>query len=477
MTNGSQVVKPNELYQFGSFILDPEERRLTRDGQLVPLAPRLFDTLLILVRNAGSLVRKAELMNFVWPGVQVEEVNLAHNISDLRRILGASVIETVPKHGYRFIDPVRCTPKCSEIVVETPSPSRPRIALPALLAILAAAIVVFIGAERIVQASRTSAPHIQSIRSRLDTNSQAVQLYLKGRYFFGRRNTQDFEKAVECFRQAIAIDPQYAQAYAGLAEALVFAAKPVAQSQAALDRALTLDPNLAEAHALLGLNAMNSEWDWAKAEREYHRAIQLNPNLPEAHQWYGDFLGYMGRFDQSAAELNAAIALDPLSAILWSDKCEMLTLASRFSEAISACRYVLEMQPDYFIAHYQLVQAYILNRQPNQALETALAAVREDDRAIAQARLAQAYAAAGDAEQSHNILDKLAARGNDRAMPFEVATCYAILGERDRALDWLEKSHAVRGALMIGLKVNPAFAPLRTEPRFRRLLAGMHLAG
>jgi DNA-binding winged helix-turn-helix (wHTH) protein/tetratricopeptide (TPR) repeat protein len=481
MGDDSQALEGNALYKFGPFTLDPEDRLLTREGRPVALAPRVFDTLLILAMNAGRLVRKSEIMSFVWPEARVEDVNLAHNISDLRRILGVAAIQTVPKHGYRFVEEVRKVPRnapAPEPVRPLPPPARASARMVfqlALAVVVLAGAAVFLLSRPVGPTGHSSAPHVQAIQAKLDTNLQALQHYLQGRYFLNRRNSQDFKRAEELFRQAIAIDPNYAQAYAGLAEALAFGSKPMNQIQSALDHALSLDPDLAEAHALVGLNAMNGEWDWVKAEREFRRAIQLNPSLVEAHQWYGDFLGYMGRFDQSAGELNAAIALEPLSSILWSDKCEMLTLASRFTEAISACRYVLQIQPDYFIAHYQLVQAYIMNRQPREALETAQAAVQEDHRAIAVARLAEAYAANGNRARSVGLLEELAAHGDDRAMPFEIASCYALLGEREKTLDWLEKGHATGAALMIGLKMNPVFAPLRTEPRFRALLNSMRL--
>jgi len=464
---GSGFIAPDiiEIYRFGDFTLDANERSLVRDGQAIALAPRVFDTLLILIRNAGSLVRKPELMDFVWPGVRVEEVNLAHNISDLRRILGASVIQTVPKHGYRFVELVE--------KVGRREPDSPPVHRSIGRMVAAAAVLVLLGSMAF--GVRKPASESQTIRARLATNPRALQLYLEGRYYLNRRTIRDFEKAAQMFREAVAADPRYAEAYAGLAEALAFSSQPIGQTEAALNRALELDPDLAEAHALAGLNAVNHEWNWAKAEREFRRAIALNPNLTEAHQWFGDFLGYMGRFDESAAELNAAIALEPLSPILWSDKCEMLNLASRYTEAIAACSYVLEMYPDYFIAHFHLAHAYMLNGQPRQALEAALAAVHEDERAIAVARLAQAYASAGDATEARALLAKLATRGEDRAAPSEVAACYAILGERDRALDWLEKGRVSGAALMIELKKDPVFAPLRTEPRFLAVLDRMNV--
>jgi DNA-binding winged helix-turn-helix (wHTH) protein/tetratricopeptide (TPR) repeat protein len=478
MGNNSETPNSNELYQFGAFTLDPKERLLNRDGSPVPLPPRVFDTLLFLVANAGSLVRKSELMDRVWPGARVEEVNLAHNISDLRRVLGTDAIQTVPKHGYRFVEAVAKIPRrISEPVgretVPLPAPplaprdrSHRAIALVAIAVV--AALAVFTVPKRAVKDN-------QEILAQLETNPAAVQLYLKGRYFFGRRTTHDFERAAEMYRDAIKIDPHYARAYASLAEALVFDRKPRGEAQAALDQALAIDPNLADAHALLGLNAMNLEADWKKTETELRHAIQLNPNLVEAHQWYGDFLGYMGRFPESAEQINAAIALDPLSAILWSDKCEMLILASQFGEAIRACNYVLEMHPDYFIAHYQLVQAYILNDQPQEALATAEKALLEDDRPLSEARLAQAYAAAGRRGDSLALLQKMEARGDAGVAPAEVAMCYTLLGDREMALEWLERSRA-SGTELIGLKMNPMLVPLRGEPRFQALVDGLHLS-
>ena len=131
--------------------------------------------------------------------------------------------------------------------------------------------------------------------------------------------------------------------------------------------------------------------NWPGAESEYRRAIQLNPNLAVAHQWYGDFLGYIGRFEESNAELNLAVALDPLSTIIWSDQCEMQVLASRFPQAIATCRYVLEMDPQFLPAYDHLTQAYVLNHQPREALRIALERARTDDSAMATARLAEAY--------------------------------------------------------------------------------------
>jgi len=480
MGNAPKTPQLNGIYQFGAFLLDPEERLLTCEGRPILLPPRVFNTLLILVVNAGSLVRKPDLMDFVWPGASVEEVNLAHNISDLRRILGSNAIQTVPKHGYRFVEPVAKVPRKTGAqdtedavppLSPTPAASRSFGRAIVLLSIAAMAVTAIL----IYTLPKHSAKDSQEIRTRLITKPAAVQLYLKGRYFFSRRTTQDYERAAEMYHQAIAIDPSYAEAYAGLAEALVFSSRPAGEIRAALDRALALDPNLAEVHALLGLNAMNLELNWKKAEAEFRRALQLNPNLVEAHQWYGDFLGYMGRFPASADELNAAIALDPLSPILWSDKCEMLTLASRFADAISACRYVLDMHPDYFVAHYQLVQAYILNGQMQEALDTALEAVREDDRPLALARLAQAYAALGRRNDSLALIQQLAARGDARAAPMEIAMCYAVLGDRAKALEWLERGRAV-GAEMSGLKMNPMLAPLRKEPRYRALMGSIGLS-
>ena len=541
-------------------------------------------------------------MSAVWPGVQVEEVNLAHNISDLRRILGSGAIETVPKHGYRFAIEVRR--------LERPTPSTPSAWAGwrkwALIGVTAAVVLaglyfsawrhappapeirslavlpfheidrpgseptlelgladvlinrlgsiggtavrpigavrrfaavdqdpldagrklkvdavieggihrldqsvritvrllsvrdgatIWSGAvdapagqsailledalsERVLAAlrPRLTARQRQRFAETMTTDPRAFHLYLEGRYFFGRRTSPDVRKAAEFFEEAIAADPRYALAYVGLAEAQVFSGAPTGQVRSNLDRALQLDPELAEPHALMGLLAMNREFDWNKAEREYRRALQLDANLAVAHQWYGDFLGYMGRFQESAAELDQAITLDPLSPIVWTDRCEMLALASQFPEAIAACRYVLEMQPDYSRAHVQLAQAYLLNRQPREALESAQAGFRLDgDSLVALARLAECYAATGDRVQSRAVLAKLEARGNEGGEPLESAAVYLLLGEREKALGALEKSYAIHWGSLIDIKMNPVFDGLRSEPRFRALLERLHM--
>jgi Tfp pilus assembly protein PilF len=170
----------------------------------------------------------------------------------------------------------------------------------------------------------------------------AYQAYLKGRYFWNKRSREGYEKAIEHFNQAILLDPNYAQAYVGLADAYQFKAgfgdisrtEAFARSRALLQKALELDETLAEAHASLGLIAMNYDWDWPTAEREYKRAIQLNPNHALTHDWYGEYLNAFGRSDEALAEMRRAREIDPLSLVINMDTGKLLAVARRYDEAI-----------------------------------------------------------------------------------------------------------------------------------------------
>ena len=614
------VLESGYLYEFGPFTANAAERTLSRDGQMVSLAPKAFDTLLVLAANPGRLLSKAELMDLVWPGTRVEAVNLAHNISDLRRILGAEAIQTVPKFGYRFALSVRKIDK-PDNAPSPPVPVEPasaniaalahrfkRFIPAACLAVAAAAGLLFsftrifrgaaaapepeihslavlpfhsigepqddpylefgladalitrlgalrglavrpmgavrrfasatqdpveagkqlkveavldgaiqrqgkvlrisarlldtnnglalwtgtldesVGTDALALEDALSARLLAALRPRISAGErdrfagrptaspQAFQLYVEGRYFFARRNVADFHKAVDRFEQAVTVDPNYSLAWVGLADARQFLAQSDQAVRPALERALALDPDLAEAHASLGLHQMNQR-DWRGAESEYQRAIQLSPNLAVAHQWYGDYLGYMGRFAESSAELNRAVTLDPLSTIIWSDQCEMQVLASRFAQAIDTCRYVLEVDPQFLPVRDHLVQAYLLNHQPQEALRVALEFFHADGGAAATARLVEAYFASGDRARSRVLLSELEGSEKGRLAPVQVAASYCFLGEREKAIYWLKKAEESGAAELINIKMHPYVASLRSDPRVQAMLERLHMTG
>ena len=205
---------------------------------------------------------------------------------------------------------------------------------------------------------------------------EAYDLYLKGRYFWNKGLSKDFQQAIKCFEQAVHVDPTYARAYAGLADSYAllggYSGYPQKQfmlkARAAALQALQLDNNLAEAHVSLALIAQNYDWDWKTAEQEYRQAIRLDPNYATAHHWFAEFLSYQGRFDESFEEIERARLLDPLSLIIATDKGAIFYYSRQYDRAIAQLQSVLDMDPNFQRAR-MVIFPYVEAGQPAKALE------------------------------------------------------------------------------------------------------------
>ena len=298
---------------------------------------------------------------------------------------------------------------------------------------------------------------------------EAYDLYLKGRYFWNKRTPQGFQ-------QAIAKDPNYARAYAGLADsyALLSAYTLVPQSEsmpkarAAALKALELNEGLAEAHTSLALITENYDWDWKTAEREYNRAIALNPNYATAHQWYAELLSWQGRFQEAFAESERARQLDPLSLIIASDNAAIFYYARQYDRAIAQCRTVLEMEPNFPRAHL-VIGAYVEKGQFQDAL--ADIARWDDQGPWTWAWKAYIYGRAGQQDEARRAFSELRHlyRKQDIS-PEPLVWAYLGIGEKDQAFAWLEKAYADHSNILTSLKVDPAYDPLRNDPRFSSLV-------
>jgi len=311
-------------------------------------------------------------------------------------------------------------------------------------------------------------------------NIDAYEAYLKGRYFWNKRTRDGFRRAVEYFKQAIEIDPTYARAYAGLGDAYGYLggddpaaqSESVAKAKAGARRALELDETLSEAHASLGLFAMNYDWNWAEAEKEFRRAIELNPNYATARQWYGEFLAYMGRFDEAVAEIERAHELDPLSLIISTDVAKVYTLARRFGEAIAQYKRTLDVDPDFVEARALLAMAYSMNGQHDEAASEILKVKDLENYPAFLSWLVYVYGRAGRADEAQRALRRLKDLSKRTFVsPLWMAVAYTGLGEKDQAFAWFEKVFAERSSGGgVTLKVNPIFDSLRPDPRFQDLL-------
>jgi DNA-binding winged helix-turn-helix (wHTH) protein/TolB-like protein/Flp pilus assembly protein TadD len=646
------VSNPNEsIYHFDAFQLDPLKRLLSKDGQAVPLTAKRLELLLVLVRNSHRVVTKDELMQEIWPDTAVEESNLAHNISALRKALGERpdehrFIVTVPGQGYRFVAEVRegGSQAGEDIVLERTRATltiegeveEGEASLPALesrlkalspighyapqskalrFAQIIAGVAILIGlgfliyslwpkqpppaaalktiavlpfkplvseardeslemgmadtliarlsnikeikvrpissvrkyvgleqdavaagreqrvdavvegqiqktgekirvtvrlvrvedgaalwtaqfdekmtdiflvqdsiSERVagVLAVKLSGEEKERLAKSYTENTEAYELYLKGRYHLNRLTDDGFLKSLEYFQQAIEKDPNFALAHAGVADSYNalsgFNVRPpkevTPKARSAALTALNLDHLLAQAHTGLGMINLGFDWDWSGAERELKRAIEINPRDSDAHYYYSYYLAFMGRFDDAIAEIKFAQELDPVSLVKLTGVGQILLIARRYDEAIVECRKALEMDPNLGFAHWLLGLAYMYKGSYEPAIQALQKSIPlSGDSADEPASLAHAYALSGKRTEARKILEELKQQAKSRYIsPGTIADIYGALGEKDQAFAWLDKAYDERDNMVVLLKVDPLYDPLRSDARFADLL-------
>ena len=327
-------------------------------------------------------------------------------------------------------------------------------------------------AERVAAALRVElAGGSASVRQ--PVHPDAYQAYLTGRYFWNLRSGDSLRKAVASFEQALALEPDYARAHAGLADALVLLplygnlrpvdALPRAISEAAT--ALSLDPNLAEAHNTLAYARFVYEWDWDRAERGFRRAIQLDPSYAPAHHWYSYFLTARGRHDEAIAEIGQALALDPVSLIINADAGLVFYFARRFEDAERQLRATLELDADFAYAHFGLGMVLEAMGRTEEAIAEARAAAQLTDGSSAMlGALGRALGADGRETEAMVILGTLFERaGREYVQAGHIAMIYTGLGRTEDALTWWQRAVEERSRFVPFFDVWPVLAGLRDE--------------
>ncbi len=555
------------VYRFGPFRVDSAERVLRRDGRVVQLTPKVFDTLLVLVENSGRLISKDELIETLWPDSYVEEWSLSQNISLLRRALGDSsgkrqYIETVAKRGYRFSSVVTEEDKEGEGAV-TPGKRSGGAAVARSIAILpfkqlttddsdehigigiadalitklsnigrvivrpTSAVLKYsnlsqslvtvaqdLGVETILEGSirrhrgsirvtvqlvsardqatmwadkfdeasgdifaiedriseqvtralmlRLTGEEQRRLIKRHTENPEAYRLYVKGLYYTNKATREGAQKGIEHYTAAIAADPGYAQAYAGLAEAYCWLshtflspAEAMPKAKAAAVRALEIDDTLAEAHFALALVKMWHEWDWPDTEREFKKAICFNPNLAPAHVYYGYYLTAMGRFNEAVAEIKLAQEIDPLSLLASTTLGWSLYFARRYDQAIEQWERTLEMEPNFLNAYWGLGWAYNQKGDYGEAINRLQKAMTVPGGGGTEiiAALGNTYARSGKRDKARKLLADLKELSARRYVsPFYFALVYAGLDDKEQAIECLHKSYEDRFEWLIQLK-------------------------
>lgn len=313
----------------------------------------------------------------------------------------------------------------------------------------------------------------------------AYELYLKGRYFWGKRTKVGMYQAIQYFQQAIDLDPNYALAWAGLADCYNLLddwgkAPPrdsFPKARAAAQKAIALDDSLAEAHVSLAMVRASYDWDWVGSEQEFKRAIELNPNYATAHQWYGETLASLGRFAEAEKEVKRAQELDPLSPIVNMAVGEVYSWERRDEEAIAQFKKVIELDPSFAGAYGNLAASYQWTHRYDEAVEfMAKEETLNGDPKFA-VQLRRAYAERGFRavieEELKSALDE--EKSKKYVNPVGVADVYAELGDTAHALQWLEKGYEAHASGMQYLSISRGFDPIRTDPQFGYWLTVLNL--
>jgi TolB-like protein/Tfp pilus assembly protein PilF len=318
-------------------------------------------------------------------------------------------------------------------------------------------------------------------------NPEAHEACLKGRHFWYKRTTESVRKGLECFEEAVRLDPSYSPAHAGIADSHIvdggryLGVSPdvaYANARSAAQKAVELDETLAEAHTSLAAVMTDYDWDWDGADREYRRAIELNPNYVTAHSWYAEQLSRMGRHDEAVAEARRARELDPLSLVSGMILSWILYFARRYDEAIQWGRRTLDLDPDYATAHRILGWSLEETGRYDEAIMAHERAILlTEGQSNFSGQLGRAYALAGRTGEAWEVLKNLLEESEQAYVSsLDIDIIYTALGEKGKALDWLERAYKERADHLPYIRVNPRLDPLRDEPRFRRVLVDMGLA-
>ncbi len=331
---------------------------------------------------------------------------------------------------------------------------------------------------------RLSPAEQQQLAKRHTENAAAYDLYLQGRRSWNKRTREGYREAMALFTQATELDPAFALAHAGLADCYVLGGgyplsvhEAMSKARASALLALKLDETLAEAHASLAQVQLFNDWNLAEAEASFKRAVDLKPAYETAQHWYALMLAVAGRFPEAIDRIKRAQALAPASHIITKDAGLIHYYAGQYDLALAECRKALDLSPNFYPAHASLGDIYLQMGRREEALAELRKANQLDGRLLTQAALGYGYAVTGQKEKALAVLNDLRKESSSRPVPaFYLALLYTGLGQKDAAFKWLKQASQERAYRLVYLKVDPAFASLRSDPRFTELLQNIGLA-
>jgi len=508
----SSAQAPPAPVRFGVFEADLRAGELRRSGVKVRLQDLPFRALALLLSRPGEVITREEFRQALWPpDIFVDfEQGISSAIMRLRDALRDSAenpvfIETIERRGYRWIGPIHPPGPVAEKSPEkqslensaTPSPaplpgspSAPSpwrtlvFALP-VLAVLFAAWTFRPGYRDAKASTKSSAPATRTPHQ--SANREAEDLYLKGRFYWNKRTPESLNQALDAFTQAIAHDPNYSDAYVGLADCYnllrEFSAMPGNEAYfkafAAAKKAVELDQQSSEAHASLAFVTFYGMWDAADAEKEFRRAIELDPNSVKAHHWYATFLQTLGRHDEALTEIDLARKLAPDSSSILADKGELLWTAGDHKQALQLLKQLAAADPDFVSPHSYLRFAYFeTGDYPNYLAELKKDALLTHDAAQLSVAEAAAKGLAQGGERGlfeAQLAEQRKMYEQGKLSPYFVAETGARLGNTREALKYLTICIQSHDEYALNITADQNFAGLHGNPAFQQLLAKIGL--
>jgi eukaryotic-like serine/threonine-protein kinase len=337
---------------------------------------------------------------------------------------------------------------------------------------------------------RLSGEDEEKLARRYTKDAEAYELYLKGRYYWNRRNEDGFRKGIDYFKRAEEKDPTFALAFSGLADShallcdigVVRPADEMPKAKAAAEKAVDADPTLAEAYTSRAFVRLAYDWDWLGAQNDFQQALKLNPKYPTAHQWYASYLMQMGKFSLAKAEIEEAQKLDPLSPIISANNGLYSYYEHNYDDAIAKYKVTLQSDPDFWVARHYLALAYVQKGMHQDAIAELRKLIKAPENgpipdkiveaeSEASASLGFVYGMAGKQAEASAIIDQLDALSNRRYVsPLYFAIVYAGLKENDRAIEYLTKAYEARHPGLVLIRIEPMFDGLRSDERFKQLI-------
>lgn len=440
-------------YEFDNFSVIPSRRLLLQNGQSIAVKPKVFDTLVILIRSRGKLLTKEELVDKIWSESFVEEGSLTQNIFALRKIFGEKprdhqYIITMPGKGYSFVAEVR------EIYEQK---------------------------EELIDEGENLKDEVLLERKKFQ-NSEIYQTYLKYRFFWETRTECGLLKSLKGAKEIVAAESNFSLGYVAVANSylllghhLYFAPDKVYSAvKAAIESALELDPELAEAYSSQADYYFVTK-DWERAEKTYKLSISLKTDYACARHWYGWFLTAMGKYDEAIEQIEQAQQFDPNSLYLATVRGVPFYYKRQYDRAIKQFRLILEIDPNYNRARYYLAMALFHSGEKKAGIAEFERVAATEPIQQTLALLGYCYGIAGRRSEALEILYRIERIARKRYVsPYIRAYIYLGLGETDKALTELEKALKENAIWLIWLNIDSQFEILREEPRFKKLIGKLN---